>query len=75
MFAKLLWYTTEIDIETDGFQPVDSNKNYITLKNQITDTNSDRKISRITSYPDFEKIEIKQGLVKFIKSTFKSSFL
>jgi len=40
MFAKLLWYTTKIDINIDGFQPLDVSHKYITLFSQISDANS-----------------------------------
>ena len=34
MFAKLLWYTTKIDINIEGFQQNGMSDNYITLANQ-----------------------------------------
>jgi len=67
MFAKLLWYTTQIDISIDGFQSNKLFDGYITLNKKITEVNT-----KLMSYPDFEKIEIKQGTIKLIKSLLRS---
>jgi hypothetical protein len=67
MFAKLLWYTTQIDISMDGFQSNKLFDGYILLKKKITEVNT-----KLMTYPDFEKIEIKQGTIKLIKSLLRS---